>query len=162
MDARVIIREYASADEAALIDLVLGLQAFEGQWYDRVRPAAEIGPWYVVDLLNQCAKDQGTVLIAERDGEPVGYAVVYVGLSTAGERDEMEYRYGRIGDLFVRDGHRGSGIGRALIAECEARTRAAGVNWLTIRHDPQNVRSAQLYARLGYGEVQTVREKKLD
>ena len=162
MSADIIIREYDPSDEAALISLVLELQAIEGQWYDRVRPAAEMGPWYVADLLSQCAKDQGTVLIAERIGKAVGYAVVYVGLSTAGERDAIEYRYGRIGDLCVTDGHRGLGIGRALIAECEARTRAAGVRWLTIRHDPKNGRSAKLYDALGYQAAQVVREKKLD
>ena len=162
MNASVVIREYAPTDEAALIGLVLELQAFEGQWNDFVRPAAEIGPWYVADLLRQCAQDQGTILIAERDGKVAGYAVVYVGLSTAGDRDEVEYRYGRIGDLCVTDGCRGAGIGRALIAECEARTRAAGVNLLTIRHDPQNVRPAQFYASIGFRAVQIVREKKLD
>ena len=162
MANNLCIRTYTPNDETALIGLVRGLIAFEGQWYDRVRPPAEIGPWYVADLLDNCAKDQGTILLAERDGEVVGYAVIYVGLSTAGERDEIEHRYGRIGDLFVEERHRGSGIGRALIAECEARTRAAGVPYLTIRHVPQNERSAALYARLGYEPVQTVREKRLD
>lgn len=162
MSTNVIIREYTPADEAALIGMVLELQAYEGQWYDRVRPASEMGPWYVADLLNQCAKDQGTILIAERDGKAVGYTVIYVGLSTAGDRDSVEYRYGRIGDLYVTESCRGAGIGHALIAECEARTRAAGVSWLTIRHDPQNLRPAQLYGRLGFRAIQVVREKKLD
>lgn len=161
MSVNITIREYAPADEAALIGLVLELQAYEGQWSEFVRPAAEIGPWYVADLLNQCVKDQGTVLIAERDGKAVGYAVIYVGLA-GGDRDEIEYRYGRIGDLCVTESCRGSGIGRALIAECEARTRAAGVRWLTIRHDPQNVRPAEFYASLGFRPVQVVREKRLD
>ncbi len=162
MSANVVIREYAATDETALIGLVLELQSIEGQWSEFVRPAAGMGPWYVADLLNQCAKDQGTVLIAERAGQAVGYATIYVGLCTVGDRDEIDYRYARIGDLCVTEGCRGSGIGRALIAECEGRTRAAGVSWLTIRHDPQNVRPAQLYASLGFQAVQTVREKKLD
>ena len=77
------------------------------------------------------------------------------------DRDQIEYRYARIGDLCVTESCRGSGIGRALIAACEARTSAAGVSRLTIRHDPQNVRPAQFYASLGYGAVQVVREKVL-
>ena len=162
MSANAVIREYAPTDEAALIGLVLELQAFERQWDDCVRPASDIGPWYVADLLNQCARDQGTVLVAERDGKVAGYAVVYAGFSTAGDRDQIEYRYARIGDLCVTEGCRGSGIGRALIAECEARTRAAGVDVLTIRQDPANARSEQLYAALGFRAVQVVREKKLD
>jgi GNAT superfamily N-acetyltransferase len=161
VSATIRIRDYMPADQAALIGLVRELNVFEGQWNEFARPAADIGPWYVADLLNQCAKDQGTVLIAERDGKTVGYAVVYVGLSTIGDRDEVDYRYGRIGDLCVTEGCRGSGIGRALIAECEARTRAAGVTVLTIRHDANNVRPAQLYERLGFQAVQVVREKKL-
>jgi ribosomal protein S18 acetylase RimI-like enzyme len=162
MSACAVIREYVPSDEADLINLVIELVAFEGQWYDRVRPATEIGPWYIADLLDQCAKDQGTVLIAERDGGVVGYATIYVGLSTVGERDEVEHSYARIGDLCVTETCRGSGVGRALIAECEARTRAAGVSWLTISHVPQNVRSEKLYAALGFQPVQVVREKKLD
>jgi len=161
MSASVLIREYARADQSALLGLVLELQAFERQWDEDVRPASDIGPWYVADLQNQCAKDQGTILIAERTGKAVGYAVIYTGFSTVGDRDQIAYRYGRIGDLCVTEACRGSGIGRALIAECEARTRAAGVDRLTIRHDPQNARGAQLYAALGFRAVQVVREKRL-
>lgn len=162
MCSDIRIRTYTPADEAALLALVLELQAIEGQWSDFVRPASEMGPWYVADLLDQCAKDQGAILIAEHDGRVAGYAVVYVGLSVANDRDEIDYRYARIGDLCVAQGHRGLGIGQALIAECEARTRAAGVRYLTIRHDPKNLRPAELYERFGFRAVQVVREKRLD
>ena len=141
---------------------MLALQAIEGQWSDLVRPAGDMGPWYVADLLAQCAKDEGSILIAEREGEVVGYAVVYVGLFVTGDRDEIDHRYARIGDLCVKDGCRGAGVGQALIAACEARTRAAGVKLLTIRHDPKNTRPAGLYQRLGFEPVQIVREKRLD
>lgn len=162
MSGRVSIREYVGSDEPALIALVLELQAIEGQWSGFVRPASDMGPWYVEDLLAQCAKDQGTILIAECDGQVAGYAVVYVGLGVTNDRDEIDHRYARIGDLCVAEGFRGKGIGQALIAECEARTRAAGVRLLTIRHDPMNVRPAELYDRLGFKPVQVVREKRLD
>jgi ribosomal protein S18 acetylase RimI-like enzyme len=162
MSAIAVIRTYTPADQAALMALVLELQAVEGQWSDLVRPASEMGPWYVADLLAQCARDQGTILIAERDGTVAGYAVIYVGLSVANDRDEIDYRYARIGDLCVAEGFRGSGIGQVLLAECEARTRAAGIRLLTIRHDPNNLRPAELYERLGFKAVQVVREKRLD
>lgn len=162
MSPNIRIRTYTPADEAALMALALELQAIEGQWDDLVRPASDMGPWYIADLLDQCAKDQGTILIAERDGTVAGYAVVYVGLSIAGDRDLIDCRYARIGDLCVAENHRGLGIGQALIAECEARARASGVRFLAIRHDPQNLRPAELYERLGFRAVQIVREKRLD
>ena len=72
MSTNVLIREYTAADESALMALVLELQAVEGQWSDFVRPASEMGPWYVADLLAQCARDQGAVLIAEYHGTVAG------------------------------------------------------------------------------------------
>ena len=87
--------------------------------------------------------------------------MIYVGFSVMNDRDEIDYRYARIGDLCVAESFRGAGIGQALLAECEARTRAAGVPILTIRHDPKNVHRADLYERLGFKAVQVVREKRL-
>ena len=72
MCSDIRIRTYAPADEAALMALVLELQAIEGQWSELVRPASEMGPWYVADVTDQCAKDQGTILIAGRDGQVAG------------------------------------------------------------------------------------------
>jgi GNAT superfamily N-acetyltransferase len=60
-------------------------------------------------------------LIAERDGEPAGYAVYFPTFSSflASPGVWLE-------DLFVRPSHRRFGIGRALLAEVAARTAERG------------------------------------
>jgi GNAT superfamily N-acetyltransferase len=158
VSAAVVIREYREADEAALIGLVGELQEVELGWIPIMRPAAEIGPWYVADLLAQCERDGGTILIAEQAGRVIGYATIYLGLTTAGDRDVVELRYGRIGDLAVTQTKRGEGVGRALVIECEARARRAGIRHLTIGAVAANETARRLYESLGF----TVRHVELD
>lgn len=162
MSRDLSIREYRETDEAALVGLVGELQATEAAFYDRMRPAAEIGPWYVADLKAQCAREEGTILIAERDGLVAGYATVYLGHSTEGDRDLVPFRYAHVGDLAVTAASRGTGIGKALLEECEARARAAGIGYLTVGAVAQNARALGLYQGFGFRAIGVELEKRLD
>jgi GNAT superfamily N-acetyltransferase len=66
------------------------------------------------------------VLVAERDGIALGFAVVF-------DLPEIVFahRCGQLDDLFVLPAARGQGIARALIAECCALGRARG--WSHLR-----------------------------
>jgi GNAT superfamily N-acetyltransferase len=60
-------------------------------------------------------------LIAERGGEPVGYAVFFLTFSTF-----LAIQGVWLEDIFVRPAHRGSGAGRALLAAVAGRARERG------------------------------------
>jgi GNAT superfamily N-acetyltransferase len=60
-------------------------------------------------------------LIAERDGEPVGYAIYFSTFSTF-----LAIQGIWLEDLYVRPAHRKSGAGRALLAAIAARLRERG------------------------------------
>ena len=60
-------------------------------------------------------------LIAEWDGEPVGFALWYRTYSTFSGRPGLYLE-----DLFVRPDHRGHGIGRAIFQDLARRTLAQG------------------------------------
>ncbi|WP_237216266.1 GNAT family N-acetyltransferase [Falsiroseomonas oryziterrae] len=60
-------------------------------------------------------------LIAEWDGEPVGFAVWYYGFSTFLGRPSLY-----VEDVFVEPALRGKGIGRAIFAHLAARALAQG------------------------------------
>ena len=72
----VHIRQYQASDAPALIVLIRELQANEVALYERMKPAADMGEWYIELLKKQCAEDDGAILIAEEDGKVLGYAVV--------------------------------------------------------------------------------------
>jgi GNAT superfamily N-acetyltransferase len=82
--------------------------------------------------------------IAERDGEPVGYTVATTDFSTWLARE-----YTHMDCLFVREGHRGSEIGRRLLATVRQHARDRGhveVQWQT---PAWNARAANFYRREG-------------
>ena len=82
-------------------------------------------------------------LIAEWDGRPAGYAVVFGNYSTwAGRGLFLE-------DLFVREAFRGRGIGKALlaaVARMAVEERCYGIHWSVL---DWNEKAIELYKALG-------------
>jgi GNAT superfamily N-acetyltransferase len=64
-------------------------------------------------------------LVAERGGDPVGYALFYPTFSTF-----LAIQGVWLEDLFVRPAHRNSGAGRALLAAVAVRAREGGAERL--------------------------------
>jgi GNAT superfamily N-acetyltransferase len=84
------------------------------------------------------------VLLAELDGEPVGYALYHPSWSTeVGERGFYVY------DLYVRDGARGHGAGRALMAALAAQAKAEGRSFLWWSSKAWNRQAQAFYRGLG-------------
>lgn len=156
-----VIRDYCDSDEAPVIALVRELQAHEGRSYDRMRPADEIGSWYV-QLLKDCiSKHRGSFLVADTGEAIVGYATLLAEVSSAEERDEILYTFAHVGDLAVATSHRGMGIGYALLSECEQRARASGQKWLPLGVHAGNREARKFYARAGLQEAFLTLEKPL-
>ena len=88
--------------------------------------------------------DQGSLFVAERDGEPIGFAVMdWKWASTAGAR------VGHLEDLYVSPEQRGAGVADALIARCAERCRELGITrlgWMTAHY---NHRAQRVYDRSG-------------
>jgi ribosomal protein S18 acetylase RimI-like enzyme len=156
------IRGYRDGDEAAVIALVRELQIHEGQYIDRLKPPDTIGPWYVEALIDEVAKNKGSFLVAERDGLVVGYATLLAEMSSRDEKDEIDYSYSYVGDLAVLYAHRGLGIGKALLEECERLARAAGQKWLRLGVIAENRGARRFYERFGLEERFLTLEKRLD
>jgi GNAT superfamily N-acetyltransferase len=83
-------------------------------------------------------------LVAERTGEAVGYALFFSTFSSflASEGIWLE-------DLFVRLSHRGTGVGRALLAAVAARVRERGGERLEWAALDWNEPALGFYRRLG-------------
>ncbi|MEZ5822655.1 MAG: GNAT family N-acetyltransferase [Xanthobacteraceae bacterium] len=161
MQTFLTIRTFLPADAEALMALVRELQAHEGQFYDRMKQPAEIHAWYVDALLKQCADEAGEILIGEMEGTVIAYATIFT-RAVCDEIDEIPFTFARVGDLAVTSVRRGQGIGKAMLAECERRARAAGARWLRIASLAGNAQARSTYRSFGFEEQFVSSEKRLD
>ena len=87
--------------------------------------------------------------IAWLGGEPVGLINCFRGFSTFAARPLLN-----VHDLVVRDGWRGRGIGRALLAWAEARAHELGCCKLTLEVLSGNAGAMRSYAAAGFRPYQ--------
>jgi ribosomal-protein-alanine N-acetyltransferase len=91
------------------------------------------------------ATGEGTILVAEEGGAPVGLAAL------AGRRAP------ELGMLVRRD-RRGRGVGGALLEAAIDAARAAGADAVVLHVFAHNAAARALYARRGFAEVGVARE----
>jgi len=91
------------------------------------------------------------VLLAERAaGPPIGFAQLYPGFSSVAAAPVW-----LLGDLYVRESARRSGVAEALMEHAEVLARRAGAVYLTLETAKDNGVAQRLYERAGYTVVDT-------
>lgn len=78
-------------------------------------------------------------LVVERDGVPLGFAVLRQGGGGA-----------ELVAIAVLEEERGRGVGRALLRACENAARRAGAPFLTLRTADANLAALELFHKHGY------------
>ena len=124
------VREATAADEQKLLDFT---ESIFGENWDR--------PWRPPEVTPKLF-DGKLVLVAEDDGEPLGYAF--------GELNPQGYAHVNI--VYVRPEHRRHGVTNALIGEFAARARQAGIAHLTLDVATDNKVGREVWRRLGFTE----------
>lgn len=130
------IRRARAADIAALLPLVHALASHHGD-EAKASPASlfadAFGPGAVVQIL-----------LAEVDREIAAYAAMI---------PLIQLQHGRRGfdlhHLFVADGHRGKGLGKALITAAKAHARKSGAVYLTVGTTTDNKAAQDYYLSQG-------------
>lgn len=135
--ACVSVRRAQKADLFALAGMVEALAAHHGD------KATNNATTLDRDLFGELPF--ATAFVAETGGELIGYALLYpVYRATEGERG-MELHH-----LFVKDGHRGEGIGRHLIDRAKAFARTLGCTSLSLGAATGNFAAYKYYQGLGF------------
>jgi GNAT superfamily N-acetyltransferase len=125
-------------DVDRVVDMMSQLYAQDGAPFDavRARRATE-------RLLSE--PEFGGVWTISLDGAPAGYIVVLLGYSL-----EFGGRFGLLDELFVAEGHRGSGLGSEALDFAGRECRARGWQALRLEVGQENRRAISLYRRAGF------------
>ena len=138
--------KFRKADEDDLPAIVAMLDD-DGLGRGRERPLSSgVDPVYVRALQEVQAQAGNHIMIAERDGEPVGtYQIsVIAGLSRYGTRRAQ------IEAVRVKSGKRGGGIGEAMLRHAIAQARQEGCQLVQLSSDRRRGRAHLFYERLGF------------
>ena len=141
----VTLVDYADPRDAA--DLVALLDGYARDPMGGGAPLSDHARGHVVAGL--AATPQAFSLIARLDDEPVGLANCLMGYSTFAAAPLVN-----IHDMAVAPGHRGRGIGRALIQAIEAEALRRGACKITLEVLSGNGDARRLYAACGFADYQ--------
>jgi ribosomal protein S18 acetylase RimI-like enzyme len=118
------------------------------------KPSFLYEPWEAIEADVDDAIREGIALVAEENGETVGYALASV-------VPETPIR-GHLYDLFVREASRRSGVGRSLVARVAEQLRERGVSHLTLDVGVGNHDARRLYERIGFFPQEVLMAAPLD
>ncbi len=136
-------------DRPAMLAFIDGLQAFEHRVEPNRRLDATVAADHLAVLDKRLAERGGAVFMAEDAGAILGWAVVH-----AAQDDiyvvEAQRRFAYIAELYLVEAARGTGLGRDLIASCEAWAKEHGIGILRIGVLADNARAQDVYRQAGF------------
>ena len=157
----MIIRPYnRHTDADQLRECVIGLQDYERRLDPRMPSGESIADDYLVEMFMQCRQFAGCVFVCEQETIVAGYITVHTQYVSE-DIDDGPRKFGFISDVFVAQGHRGEGIGKALLNHAQAYAREKGVSEMMIGVLASNKQARSLYESLGFEEFAIKLEKKL-
>lgn len=131
--SKVDVRKAGPDDAGTVLAMVREIAAEDGDVTD---VAGDLATWTAM-----LARPEVVVLVAERDGFPIGYVSAVRKLHLWLGTDILA-----LDDLFVRRGYRDAGVGRLLMRELAALADGTAIRW-EMRED--NVAAQRFYRRLG-------------
>jgi GNAT superfamily N-acetyltransferase len=114
---------------------------------------------YLEYLWDRCADQDGVVMVADRDGELVGFICVVASMRNDAPDDPAPFAW--VHDIFVRPAFRRAGIATKLMAEAETFAQAHSASTLRFGVLGRNTKARAFYAQQGYREYVLVMTKSL-
>lgn len=156
------IRAFHSPDDKpAALAFIDGSQEYEYPIEPNRRIDETVADEHFAHLMERVESSGGCVFIAEDEGRAIGWGVFTVE-TAPGYVIEAERSYGYVAELYVVEEARGLGVGRALIAACEAETRKRGLNQIMLGVLVKNERAMRVYTGAGFAPYTAELRKYLE
>jgi len=161
---KVAIREYRYDDRTEFIRLMEELQDYLVSIDDlkRERRMPEYGESYTERTLQNVAKNNGIIYVAESEGRIVGLVVGIMPEQTKEELlERVPFKRGNVLELIVENRYRRKGVGIMLMESIEGYFKQNGCSVSGVDVFFPNKNAYRLYSKLGYRERTIWMTKKL-
>ena len=161
---KVAIREYRYDDRTEFIRLMEELQDYLVSIDDlkRERRMPEYGESYTERTLQNVAKNNGIIYVAESEGRIVGLVVGIMPEQTKEELlERVPFKKGNVLELIVENRYRRKGVGIMLMESIEGYFKQNGCSVSGVDVFFPNKNAYRLYSKLGYRERTIWMTKKL-
>jgi ribosomal protein S18 acetylase RimI-like enzyme len=160
----VAIREYFGSDRTSFVRLMEELQDYlvsiDDLKIDRRMP--EYGESYTERTLQNVAKNDGIIYVAETKGRIVGLVVGIIHEQTKEELlEHVPFKRGDVLELIVANGYREKGVGTLLMEKMEGYFKHKGCSVSGVEVFFPNKNAYRLYSKLRYLERGIWMTKKL-
>ena len=143
------IRPYEERDAAAVRACFVALQDHEHDMIPLAPRGEPIADGYLAWMFGRLEAHEGALLVAEVDDEVVAFVGV-LGRVPRESLDDGDDAHAFIGEVSVMPGHRGRGIGKALIDAAIAHARGCGASNIRLAVVSENEGARRLYESLGF------------
>lgn len=161
MAAAIRITPYRDADRPALLAFVAGIQDYERALAPQLKTGAEIAEDHADRVLSRVLEGSGVLLMAREGERPVGFLAAWMAADDDPLLQDAARQHALIGELFVEEAMRRSGIARALLAAGEAAMAARGARRLRIWAKAGNQAAVACYRTFGFADYEVVLEKPI-
>ncbi len=155
------IRPARPGDRAILLGFLAAFQDYERGLNPNLRPGAEVAESCLAKIERDMAANDGAMFMAELTGEAVGFVCCYAGHDHDMLLHEQSRPYGYVSDVFVSPGHRGRGVGAALLAAAEDYLAGLGFSRVMLWVMADNRDARAVYEKRGYRAYDILYEKPL-
>jgi len=139
----MLLRDAADTDLDGILTIHnAAIRTSTAIWTDDEVPRGEREAWFAAQRAAG-----NPVVVADDGGTVAGYATYAQWRAKSGYRHTVE------DSVYVADGFRGRGLGRALLVELVARARAAGHRTMLADIEAGNTASVRLHESLGFAPV---------
>ncbi len=150
-----------NTDADALRALFVALQDHEHALGRDAPRGDAIADDYLKQMHERVRRYDGVIVMAELDGETVGFVTVLRRVPRSEPDDPVPW-HSFVSELSVARQARSQGIGKVLMAQAEQLARDAGSPELRLAVAGGNDGAGRFYARLGFQTLATTLAKRLD
>jgi len=153
------LRKAVPSDKQNLVQMRLSLQQHVEKSNDEIWKVTELGIRKLEQDVDQMLSDtEGLVLVAEKNGDNIGFAYG----SVAKRTDYKPNRVGFINMIFIKEHYRRQGIGKKIVHRLCQYFESNNAEHITLRYAVGNRGAQAFWKRLGFRPIIHTANTKLE